>query len=74
MARSCSLGKFNTRKLRALTNGIDQVFCVAQSIAVSLQAHYGFGTPIATLDGYQIESNLKVISHLRSSTWSGMLI
>ncbi|RYN28882.1 hypothetical protein AA0115_g5560 [Alternaria tenuissima] len=35
------------------------VFCVAQSIAVSLQAHYGFGTPIATLDGYQIESNLK---------------
>lgn len=38
------------------------MFCVAQSAAVSFQAHYGFGTPIASLSDYQIESNLKVSS------------
>ncbi|KAL7771118.1 hypothetical protein CFE70_001060 [Pyrenophora teres f. teres 0-1] len=38
---------------------VSLVFCVAQSAAVSLQAHYGFGTPMSSLSDYQIESNLK---------------
>ena len=64
----------SSRYLRACANGVYQAFCVAQSVAVSLQAHYGFGTPMATLDGYQIESNLKVTSYLRSSIWSTALM
>jgi hypothetical protein len=50
------------------------IFCVAQSVAVTLQAHYGFGTPMATLSEYQMDLNLKVNHHLRSSVWSAALI
>ncbi|KAF1835438.1 hypothetical protein BDW02DRAFT_288673 [Decorospora gaudefroyi] len=35
------------------------VFCVAQSAAVSLQAHYGFGKPMASLSEYNVEAALK---------------
>ncbi|RMZ66778.1 amino acid polyamine transporter I [Pyrenophora seminiperda CCB06] len=38
---------------------VSVVFCVAQSVAVLFQAHYGFGTPMASLSDYQLESNLK---------------
>ncbi|KAI0574824.1 hypothetical protein Ptr902_11621 [Pyrenophora tritici-repentis] len=54
---------------------VSLVFCVAQSAAVSLQAHYGFGTPMASLSDYQIESNLKA-SFLTSemSEYSAMIL
>lgn len=35
------------------------VFCVAQSAAVSLQAHYGFGTPMMALSDHELQSELK---------------
>ena len=56
-----SLTPFQALQFPTLTWS-SQVFCVAQSAAVSLQAHYGFGTPMASLSDYQIESNLKVSS------------
>jgi len=40
-----------------------QVFCIAQSIAVILQAEHGFGKPLATLSDHDVQSNLKVKSH-----------